>query len=112
MASTREIEMTNAVFQANEVVTIRGFQKECECSHCGRALKVGILLETFSGPFGAQCLAKAAAPYLYNGRHYRQNADSLKERAIIKGKGQACIDRHGMTDRNFKFELAKPLQSI
>lgn len=104
--------MTNAVFQANEVVTIRGFQQECECSHCGRPLKVGILLETFAGPFGAQCLAKAAAPYLYMGRQYRHKADSLKERAIIKGKGQACIERHGMTERNFKFTLAQPLQSI
>lgn len=104
--------MTNAVFQANEVVTIRGYQQECECSHCGRPLKVGVLLETFAGAFGAQCLAKAAAPYTYNGRQYRQKADSLKERAIIKGKGKACIDRHGMADWHFRITLAKPLQSI
>lgn len=104
--------MTYAVFQANEVVTIRGYQQECECSHCGRPLKVGVLLETFSGAFGAQCLAKAAAPYTYMGRQFRERADSIKERAIIRGKGQACIDRHGMTERNFKFTLATELRSI
>ncbi len=104
--------MTNAVFRANEVVTIRGFQQECECSHCGRPLKVGVLLDTFAGAFGAQCLAKAAAPYIYNGRQYRQKADSLKERAIIKGKGQACIDRHGMSEHHFRFTLAAELRSI
>jgi hypothetical protein len=104
--------MSNAVFAANEVVTIRGFQQDCECSHCGRPLKVGVLLDTFAGAFGAQCLAKAAAPYTYMGRKYRERADSLKERAIIKGKGQACIDRHGMSERHFSFTLEKPLQSI
>lgn len=104
--------MGNAVFQANETVVIRGYQQECECSHCGRPLKVGILLETFAGPFGAQCLAKAAAPYVYNGRQYRHKADSLKERAIIKGKGQACIERHGMNDSHFRFALKTELRSI
>lgn len=104
--------MTNAVFAANEVVTIRGYQQECECSHCGRPLKVGVLLDTFAGPFGAQCLAKAAAPYKYNGRLYAEKADSLKERAIIKGKGQACIDRHGLTDHHFRFTLKAELRSI
>lgn len=100
-----------SVFQANEVVTIRGYQRDCECSHCGRELKVGILLETFGGAFGAQCLAKAAAPYVYMGRKYRHKADSLKERAIIKGKGQSCIDRHNMTDKHFQITLEKPLES-
>ena len=100
------------VFAANEVVTIRGFQQDCECSHCGRPLKVGVQLETFPGAFGAQCLAKSVAPYIYNGRPYRHGADSIKERAIIKGKGQACISRHGMNERHFQFTLAKPLQSI
>lgn len=104
--------MTNAVFQANEVVTIRGYQQECECSHCGRPLKVGVLLETFVGPFGAQCLAKAVAPYIYNGRQYRHGADSIKERAIIAGKGKACIERHGLNDRHFRFTLKAELRSI
>lgn len=104
--------ITEAAFRANEVVVIRGYQQECECSHCGRPLKVGVLLEAFAGPFGAQCLAKAAASYTYSGRQYRHKADSLKERAIIKGKGQACIDRHGMTDWHFRFALKTELRSI
>lgn len=104
--------MSNIVFQAAETITIRGFQCECKCSHCGRLLKVGVLLENFVGPFGAQCLAKAIAPYTYNGRQYKYGADSIKERAIIKGKGQACIDRHGMTAHHFRFTLKTDLQSI
>lgn len=104
--------MENVVFKATETVVIRGYQQDCECSHCGRALKVGVLLEQFSGAFGAQCLAKAAAPYTYNGKQYRQGADSIKERAIIKGKGQACIDRHGMNASHFRFALATDLRSI
>jgi hypothetical protein len=104
--------MTNAVFQANEVVTIRGFQQDCECSHCGRPLKVGVCLETFPGAFGAQCLAKALAPFVYNGRKCRYGADELKQRAIIKGKGQACVDRHALGAHHFRFTLATELQSI
>lgn len=104
--------MTNAVFQANEVVTISGFQQECECSHCGRPLKVGVMLETFPGAFGAQCLAKAFAPATFMGRQYRHGADSIKERAIIKGKGQKCIDRHSMGPEHFRFTLRTELRSI
>lgn len=104
--------MTNAVFAADEVVTIRGFQKECECSHCGRPLKVGVLLETFAGPFGAQCLAKSLKPYVYNGRPHRFGADSIKQFAIIKGKGPACVERHGLSERSFRLTLKTELRSI
>ena len=101
--------MTNQVFAANEVVTIRGYQRDCECSHCGRPLKVGVLLETFPGAFGAQCLAKAFAAYTYNGKKYRHGADSIKERAVIAGKGVA--DRHNLNVKSFQFTLKEPLQS-
>lgn len=59
--------MTRTVFQAEEVVQITGIQRDCECSHCGRPLKLGVRLAEFGGAFGADCLAKAFAPYAYGG---------------------------------------------
>jgi hypothetical protein len=109
---TAKTETANIVFFAAEPVEISGFDRECECSHCGRPLKIGVRLAGFSGTFGADCLAKAATSYLYLGRRYRQNADSIKERAIIRGKGAACMDRHGMSERNMRFVLKTALQSI
>jgi len=105
--------MTDQVaFFAAEPVEISGFDRDCDCSHCGRPLKVGIRLAGFPGAFGADCLAKAATSYIYNGRRYRHGADSFKERAIIRGKGQACVDRHGMSERNFRFVLKSALMSV
>lgn len=104
--------MTNIVFFAAEPIQITGFQRDCECSHCGRPLKLGVRLNGFGGAFGADCLAKSVTCYVYNGRRYKHKADSIKERAIIAGKGQACIDRHGMNGSHFRFVLKSPLQSI
>ena len=104
--------MQNIVFFAAEPITIKGFERDCECSHCGRPLKVGVRLDGFAGSFGADCLAKSFACYVYGGRRYKHGADSIKERAIVAGKGQDCIKRHGMNDSHFRFVLKKPLQSI
>lgn len=104
--------MNNIVFFAAEPIEITGYDRECECSHCGRPLKVGVKLAGFVGAFGADCLAKSIASYVYNGRRYKHGADSIKERAIIAGKGVACIERHGLTKQNFRFVLRTALQSI
>lgn len=102
----------NIVFKAAEEITIVGYERECDCSHCGRPLKVGVKLAGFPGAFGSDCLAKSVVSYVYNGRRYKHGADSIKERAIIVGKGAACVERHGMNERNFRFVLKTPLQSI
>jgi hypothetical protein len=100
------------VFLAAEPVQIIGFDRECDCSHCGRPLKVGVKLAGFAGAFGSDCLAKSLTSYAYNGRRYRHHADTIKERGIIAGKGADCIKRHGLADHHFQFVLKSPLQSI
>lgn len=99
-------------FRATEVVEIIGAETETECSHCGRALKVGVKLARFHGCFGADCLAKAFAPYIYNGKKFRHGADSIRERGIIARKGADCVRRHGMGPHHFRFMLQSPLHSI
>jgi hypothetical protein len=51
----------NQVFFAAEPVLITGYDRDCDCSHCGRPLKVGVKLAGFPGAFGSDCLAKSAA---------------------------------------------------
>lgn len=104
--------MNNIVFFAAEPIEITGYDRECECSHCGRPLKVGVKLAGFVGAFGADCLAKSIASYVYNGRRCKYGADTIKERAIIVGKGADCMKRNGVGEWNLRFVLKKPLQSI
>lgn len=104
--------LTNIVFFAAEPVEIIGCEQECECSHCGRPLKVGVKLAGFGGVFGADCLAKAAATQNYMGRKWRYDAATLRERGIVAHKGPKCIERHGLAPHHFRFVLRTPLQSI
>lgn len=106
------IRAAATVFAATEVVEIVGAVTETECSHCGRRLKVGVKLDQFAGCFGADCLAKAFAPYRYGGRKYRHGADTIRQRGIIAMKGAACMARHGLGPEHFRFVLAQDLHSI
>ena len=100
------------VFRADEIVEIVGADIETECSHCGRGLKVGIRLAGFAGCFGADCLAKAFAPYTYGGRKYRHGADAIRERGVIARKGAECKARHNMNASHFRFRLQSDLQTV
>lgn len=102
----------NIVFFAAEPVEISGYVQDCDCSHCGRPLKVGVKLAGFVGVFGADCLAKSFASYVYNGRRYRYGADEIKQRAIVVGKGPQRMRDHGYNERHLRFVLKTPLQSI
>ena len=109
---TKHAKLTNIVFFAAEPVQITGYEQECNCSHCGRPLKVGVKLAGFPGAFGSDCLAKAAVTMNYYGKKWRYDAATLRERGIIAGKGQKCIDRHGFNGTHFRLVLRTPLQSI
>jgi hypothetical protein len=105
--------MTNRiVFSANETIEIIGFAQECECSHCGRLLQVGVRVAGFSGVFGSDCLCKATAKQTVGPYTQKISADGIRQRAIIAGKG--VEDRYGWRrgDANFRFTLKTPLQSI
>lgn len=99
-------------FFAAEPVEITGYAQECECSHCGRPLKIGVRLAGFGGVFGADCLAKSFASFRYNGRRCRYGADEIKQRGIVAGKGVECMKRNNMGPHHFRFVLKTPLYSI
>ena len=109
---TKHTKLTNIVFFAAEPVQITGYQQECDCSHCGRPLKVGVKLAGFPGAFGADCLAKAAATMNYYGKKWRYDAATLRQYGIIAGKGQKCIERHNLNESHFRLVLRTPLQSV
>jgi hypothetical protein len=100
------------VFKAEEVVTIVGYEQDCDCSHCGRPLKVGVKLAGFAGAFGSDCLAKSAATQIYYSKPWRYDAATLRERGIIAGKGPKCVERHGFNSSHFRFALRTSLHSI
>jgi hypothetical protein len=107
--------MQNVVFQAAEEITIVGYERECDCSHCGRPLKVGVKLAGFPGAFGSDCLAKAAQPQKCGPYVQKLAAATIKERAIVAGKGADYARRQygwNLTGPVFRLVLKTPLQSI
>jgi len=103
------------VFLAGEPVQIVGAEKECECSHCGRPLKVGVKLAGFAGAFGSDCLARAAAKAKVGSYTWKWTGQGLRERAIIAYKGAAYASRQygwDIAGPNFLVVLKKPLHSI
>lgn len=110
--------MTNAAaiaFKACEEIKIVGAETECECSHCGRPLKVGVRLEGFGGVFGADCLARAAEKQKVGPYVQKLSGQSIKERAIIARKGAEYASRmYGwqLGGANFKLVLKSELRSI
>jgi hypothetical protein len=106
-------------FEAKEVVTIVGYEQNCECSHCGRELKVGVKLADFGGVFGSDCLARASEKQtvVIGGCKYVQklSGEAIKERAIVSGKGAEYASRtRGWTlgGQVFKLTLKTDLKSI
>ena len=102
-------------FSACEEVTIVGAETECECSHCGRQLKVGVRLEGFCGVFGSDCLARASEKQKVGPYTQKLSGQSIKERAIIARKGAEYASRmYGwqLGGANFKLILKSELRSI
>ena len=102
--------MTKAtIFPAGETVEIIGMQRDCECFHCGRPLKVGVVLAGFGGAFGAQCVARAAKPQVAYGYTQKLNGDRIKERAIAAYRGDKNANGWTIGGPVFKLELKSPL---
>lgn len=102
-------------FKACEEITIVGAETECECSHCGRPLKVGVKLADFGGVFGSDCLARASEKQTVGPYIQKLSGQSIKERAIIARKGAEYASRmYGwqIGGANFKLILKTPLKSI
>jgi hypothetical protein len=106
--------MTKAtIFPAGETVEIIGMQRECECFHCGRPLKVGVVLAGFGGAFGAQCIARAAKVQetSIGGVTYKNklSGDAIKQRAIAAWRGDQNVYGWTIGGPVFKLELKSPL---
>ena len=108
--------MTNIIFSENDKIEIVGMQKDCECFHCGRQLKVGVVLAGFGGAFGAQCVAKAAKiqEVMIGGVTYKNklNADAIKQRAIAAWRGANNVYGWTIGGPVFKLELKSALKAI
>lgn len=105
----------NIAFKAAEEITIKGYERDCECSHCGRPLKVGVRIEGFGGVFGSDCLARAAEKQKVGPYVQKLSGASIKDRAIIAGKGAEYASRmYGwqIGGANFKLALKSDLRSI
>lgn len=97
------------VFEANTTVEIVGMQKDCECFHCGRHLKVGVVLSGFGGAFGAQCVARASKPQRAYGYVQKLNGERIKERAIAAWRGENNSRGWTIGSDVFKLELKSDL---
>ena len=84
---------------------------DCECSHCGRELKVGVKLDGFGGHFGADCLCKATGKQTVRGITSKASADWLKQLALIAGRGREDAYGFSKGDAHFRFTLVTALQS-
>jgi hypothetical protein len=110
---TKMIKTT--VFEAAEEILIVGYERDCECSHCGRGIKVGVKLEGFGGVFGSDCLARSVEKQKVGPYVQKLAGESIRDRAIIAGKGQEYASRmYGWTlgGPNFRLILKTPLYSI
>jgi hypothetical protein len=110
---TKMIKTT--VFEAAEEILIVGYERDCECSHCGRGLKVGVKLQGFGGVFGSDCLARSVEKQKVGPYVQKMAGESIKERAIVAARGADEIARrYGWrpADANFRLILKTPLYSI
>lgn len=111
MATTAAV----TAFKACEEILIVGAETECECSHCGRPLKVGVRLAGFGGVFGSDCLARAAEKQKVGPYVQTLSGQSIRERAIVARKGAEYASRmYGwqLGGANFKLVLKSELRSI
>lgn len=87
---------------------ITGFIRNTECLHCGRALKIGIMIENY-GQIGADCLA-AKVSYKYQGKTYRYKGQSLRDFAMAAQQGDAVVmSRFGWQPDKLNFDIDTPL---
>lgn len=66
------------------MITITGYETDCNCEHCGRKLKHGIKIEQngMIKTVGAQCLTNdMTQPQEYQGRKYRLPVSDIIEKA-------------------------------
>lgn len=87
--------------------TIVGYETDCNCEHCGRALKHGIRLSD-GRVVGAQCLDKSMTkPKMYQGKAYRSGAEFIiKAAKVVQRYNPTKWGAFGVTSSTIQFEAA------
>lgn len=88
-------------------LTITGYERECNCEHCGRPLKLGVKTAE-RGLIGADCFVKMIARdrARFNGNG-KPSAEGVKQYALVIAKGMEYASRmYGYSARSFVFPLA------
>lgn len=87
------------------IITIVGYEQDCKCEHCGRALVHGIRISD-GRVVGATCLdKKLTAPKVYNGKKYRLGAELIIRAAkVVEWKHSSDWSRYGVSSATLQFE--------
>lgn len=88
-------------------ISIVGYEAECNCEHCGRALKHGIKLSD-GRIVGATCLdKKMTMPRIYQGKKFRFGADFIvKVAKVVEFYSPSNWARFGVSASSTTFEAA------
>jgi len=85
-----------------------GYEQDCRCEHCGRALVHGIRISD-GRVVGATCLdKKLTAPKIFNGKKYRLGAEMIIRAAkVVQWKHPSEWDRYGVSASTIQFTAAE-----
>ena len=89
-------------------ISIVGYEQDCHCEHCGRALVHGIRISD-GRIVGATCLdKKLTAPKVYNGKKYRLGAELIIRAAkVVQWKQPSEWSRYGVSVGTIQFTAAE-----
>lgn len=87
-------------------IQIVGYEQDCNCEHCGRALVHGIRLSD-GRIVGATCLdKKLTQPKVYQGKKYRLGTELIiKAAKVVQLKTAEHWARYGVNNHTITFEL-------
>lgn len=88
-------------------IQIVGYESDCTCEHCGRALKHGIRLSD-GRTVGATCLdKKLTKPRQYQGKSFRLGAEIIVRTAkVVQRYSPSNWARFGVSASSTMFEAA------
>ncbi|WP_268797546.1 hypothetical protein [Pseudomonas huanghezhanensis] len=89
-------------------ISIVGYENDCNCEHCGRALKHGIKLSD-GRIVGATCLdKKLTMPRVYQGKKFRFGAEFIVRIAkVVEQYSPTSWSRFGVSASSATFEAAQ-----
>lgn len=88
-------------------LTIVGYEKECNCEHCGRVLKHGIRISD-GRVVGAQCLNQSMTkPKVYQGKSYRIGSELIIRAAkVVQFYNASKWGSFGVSSSTIQFDAA------